>query len=119
MRKINWRKFRPVEVLHIKKVIDITMWSYDQNGKLYKTDNADPENDRPMLFWALAKLVIGTVWWSLDTIQFGFDYDHYVFGWPGKRLSSLPEHEFYWRRSVWLTISDRDAISEHFTRGIF
>ena len=121
-RKINWRPFRPTNVSHIYSVTSVDLWAYDEKGKLYKADLLDPEEDRPMLFWANVRLLHGKDTsgdYYMQNLEFGFNENAYVFGWPGKRLSSLREHEYYWRHKVWLTIADRDFVFNEFTKGMF
>jgi len=115
MRKINWRPFKPVDVLHIQYVRGIEMWAYDEKGKLYEADIADPAEERPMLFWAKFDLLHAR--WR--PVELAFTYEGYAFGWAGKRLSSLPEHEYYWRRNIWFTLADRDFLFNWYTRGMF
>ena len=119
MRKINWRPWRPVLVDHIEKVEEVVLWEYDESGRLYKSDLCDPASNRPIIIWAQVTLIGGGGhfgWWPHE---FGFTYDGYVFGWPGKRLSSLPEHEYYFRKSLWYSIADRDYIFGELTKGMF
>ena len=120
-RKINWRPFRPTNVLHIHRVVSVVLWVYDEKGKLYKADLLDPDEVRPMMFWADVTLFHNkdTSEGCMRNLEFGFKEDAYVFGWPGKRLSSLKEHEYYWRHKTWLTIADRDFVFGAFTEGMF
>ena len=119
MRKINWRPFRPVEVDHILRVLDVYLCPYDEKGRMYNVETCDPAMQRPMLIWAEVSLISGGPWDFRQRIEFGFTYDDYVFGWPKKRLSSLPEHEYYWRHMPWLTITDRDVVFGEFTKRMF
>jgi len=114
VRKINWRKFKPVRTVHIDCIRNIDIVAYDQKGRLYEKDLANPNDPMPMLFWACI-MPLGN-WLPIDI---GFNYDGYVFGWRGKRLSSLPEHEYYWRECVWFTEGDRDFMFNSFTKEMF
>lgn len=117
-RKINWRPFRPVIVLHVLKVISAEIISYDERGRLHP-HIMSMVSSLPVLIWAKIRLINGDHYRGMGEIEFGMNENGYVFGWPGKRLSSLPEHEYYWRDTVWLTIDDRDFIFEEFTKGMF
>lgn len=115
MRKINWRPFRQVEVLHILNVLSTDIVSYDEKGRLYPCIFS-MVSGLPVLIWAKVQLI--GAWCGNSIIEFGITENNYVFGWPGKRLSSLPEHEYYWRNAIWISISDRDCIFKEFTKGM-
>ena len=107
MRTINWRSFKKSNVVNFSRLISCDFMMYNKNGKLYPL-TADPNVLMPILIWA----EMGDDRWA--TTEFGFKEDAYVFGWAGHRLSSLPEHEYYWRNTIWLTTGDRDHIAEQF-----
>ena len=113
MRTINWRQFKKSNVVHFRQPVLCDFMMYNKDGKLYQLA-ADPTVLLPILVWANA-CNINDGWAS---IEFGFKEDAYVFGWANKRLSSLPEHEYYWRDAIWLTTGDRDYIIGQFLSGL-
>ena len=141
MRKINWRKFRPNNVLHFKDMVSTELFWYDHKGKIipFTIDSIYKDTGLPTAIWAKAQ-PIG----HYASLEFAINESSYCFGWPkygriyntnwaygppgwdykdddlvGGRLSSLPEHEYYWRNNIWLTMEDRDFIFDYFTRGMF
>jgi hypothetical protein len=114
VRSINWRYFKDSSILHIGEVLSCEFISYDINGRIYEL-SYDPADTKPIIIWARIKLFNQWLWnnWG-GTMEFGFKDDAYVFGWEGHRLSSLPNHEYYWRHALWLTMADRDFIIGEF-----
>ena len=119
-RIINWRKFHPKPVLHIERAV-VELVAYDKAGRIYTGPHigVDPSINLPLLMWA--DITIFRTGWGEqpNRMDVGITHDAYVFGWSGKRLSSLPRHKYYYRSRLWLSVADRDFIYGAFTRGMF
>lgn len=111
-------------ILHIKQVREAELISYDAAGRIYPFDSFNPNTfpDRHILIWTLVEfnfMNYGNNAILQATHQFGFNESNYCFGWPGKRLSSLPEHRGYFIQKLCMTTGDRDFIFARFSRGMF
>lgn len=109
-RHINWRAYKNDNTIHPIRLRRCNIISYLPDGKIVDINIDDPKLDKPLLLWVNI-VVIGH---SDIPIDVGLSSTHYVFGWSGERLSSLPEHEYYWKDDIWLTIGDRDNLFDKF-----
>jgi hypothetical protein len=110
MRQINWQPFRNSSKWHIDFIEHIQPISYDSKGKIY--DIYDNREGLEASIFAVVRFNTG-----YERIGIVFTHNKYchVFTniWPGikpLRLSSLPEHRYYFRHMIQLTTTDRDVL---------